>query len=150
MAIKTYEQIGIPFLFGIIIYYLVEKVEISDKVCVLGEVGSFILFLSVGALFKNAYNAAVYLSIAFLFALIYFKGKNKSVKRNEIANFLARSTFCLYLVHYSICDLICNMSISITNTEKFVIAIAISWIVSTLLYFLIDNIEKYFKSRRVA
>lgn len=139
--------LGTCFVCGMGIYYLVHKhirnefnvVYIMSATVFLG--GVFVVGINQAAAYT--YYNFCFVSLGLLFAVLGFKNKVIDVRLKKIISFIARSTFALYLTHYSIMYWVVRVYGSQScNSKLLFVTIVISWIVACVITFIFENVRK--------
>lgn len=127
--------LGFVFTLGILSYY--SYWIIDQKTAVIIFIISLVLYIGYGAYYKDAYTVYSFLILWLLFtSAIAIGQENRHVsERNSALAFLSKSTFMLYLVHYSIIDLLVNAECSWGMPFRFVLGIMISILLSLATHF---------------
>ena len=120
--------LGFVFAIGVLSFYLYKLIDqrLAWRCLFL----SIILYIAYGLLYKEAYTVYSFLILGLLFCSTLKVADVFGNKRSTFLAFISKSTFMLYLVHYSIFDLLVNSDIIVNNNEKFLIGIICSSIIS--------------------
>lgn len=129
--------LGMVFTLGMLCYYsyyLIDNRKLSVMICLL----SVMLYTVYGVVCKEAYTIYSFIILwIFLSASLRCTGGNTcALKRNKVLAFISKSTFMLYLIHYSIIDFIYTWQIDLSIYSKFYIGIIISLLCSFLAYYI--------------
>lgn len=128
--------LGFVFALGVIGYYCYGL--ISQSVAFLMFILSCLGYLLYGLIFKEAYSVYSFIMIWLIFCSAIKSGeiRQRYMKRNSILAYISKSTFMLYLIHYSVIDMIFVTDVNCSNSVKFVLGIIISLIISIGAYFI--------------
>ncbi len=140
--------LGFVFALGILCYYSYDLISKSTAIVVF--ILSCLAYIVYGLWMKDAYTmlSFILLWVIFCCAIKMGAGKGEKSKRNAVLAFISKSTFMLYLLHYSIIDLIYNANMNCSSYLKFFAGIIISLILSFGAYYCFgekDVIGKLFK-----
>ena len=148
--------LGFVFALGMLGYYCYSLLDKNWSAIIF--ILSVLLYVVYGIIYKEAYTvySVIILWMLLCAALKCTCGGGQSfTQRNTVIGFISKSTFMLYLIHYSIVDLICNSDTVWSIHTKFFAGIIISTLSSFLAYYifgekrLLDNLtEKCCKSLR--
>lgn len=129
---------GLGFVFGLgaLAYFVYEKVDYRASVLMGGT--SCALYIFYGLRVKEAYTVYSFILLWFIFVSFLRMTMKFNLKdTSKYVSFFARSTFILYLIHYSIIDVIFrNSALGIGVRGKFVLGIGLSLLVSEVVYYL--------------
>lgn len=127
--------LGLVFGLGVFSYYIYDLLD--KKLAIIIFCFSQILYIFYGMVFRDAYTTYSFLILWILFfsgIKVFEKDERKNgqkIMRNKYISFISESTFMLYLLHYSVIDLICTADICDNVYFKFtfgiVTSIALSW-----------------------
>ncbi len=124
--------LGFVFLLGVLAYYIHGRITKKAALCILPfSVAAYILY---GLAFKEAYTVPSFLLLWTSFCSCLKIAESWNVNRNAVLAFLSQSTFMLYLIHYSIIDLIYNADIAADIYCKFAAGIGFSILLSLVMY----------------
>lgn len=128
--------LGFVFFLGIIGYYIYNNLEYIVSLCLF--VISCLGYVLYGCICKDAYTPLSYLIMSILFCSgLSLCGYNAKCKeRNYVLSLMSKSTFMLYMLHYSIINLIWTMGIISGVYKKSLLSIVISILVSTAVYYI--------------
>lgn len=127
--------LGFVFTLGILSYYWYEKLEKSTAIAMLFV--SIPLLVAIGAYLKNAYTILIFFAMTMIFcSLVRITLDIKNGVRHKTIMMLSRSTFVLYLIHYSIIYLICGSNMNVSVERKFAIGIVLSMCISFGIYYI--------------
>ncbi len=132
--------LGFVFLLGVFSYYCYERIEIraARVICPM----AIITYIIYGIVVKEAYTIYSFLVLWIIFCTAIKIGDNeKRGKRNLVLADVSGSTFMLYLIHYSIIDLIYCSNIAINVYLKFAAGIGVSMAISFAAYYLFKKKE---------
>lgn len=126
--------LGFAFLLGILAYYSYNLIETETARIVFPI--SCLAYVIYGLIRKDAYTvySFIILYVVICSALNFFSGTQK--KRNPVLAFISKSTFILYLIHYSIIDFIINLDVTCSIKLKFFSGIVLSLLISYGAYYL--------------
>lgn len=127
--------LGFVFALGVLGYYCYELISRNMAIIIFSF--SCILYIAYGVIAKEAYTvySFVILWLVFCSAMRIGRGMKPTVRRNPVLAFMSKSTFMLYLIHYSIIDLFATADISWSVPFKFFAGMVISLVVSFLAYY---------------
>lgn len=127
--------LGFVFALGVLAYYAYELIE--QKTAIFVFISSCLLYVMYGFIYKEVYTvySFIILGVIFSSAIKIGGGTPQDRRRNRILAFISRSTFMLYLIHYSIIDMFVHYDVSWSLQVKFLIGIILSMIVSLLGYY---------------
>lgn len=126
--------LGFVFGLGILAYFVYEQIGYSASVFWGGTL--CILYIIYGLRFKEAYTVYSFILLWLIFVFFLRIVVKFNLRNNKYVSHFSKSTFMLYLIHYSVIDMIFRSSMfSMTVYEKFILGIAISLMVSSVLYF---------------
>lgn len=129
--------LGFVFLLGGLSYYFYDL--ISDSVAIVMFVISFLAYIGYGVVFRNAYTVYSFIILWMLFCSAIKIGgllvADNKYKRNNLLAFASKSTFMLYIIHYSIIDLIFHLEINCNLYIKFIAGIIISTLLASNTYY---------------
>ena len=127
--------LGFVFALGVLSYFVYDSLSRNAAITVfLLSVSGYVVY---GAVFRNAYTVYSFIILWMIFtsAIKIGGGKAGIQTRNPVVGFVSKSTFMLYLTHYSIIDLFANLN-SPWNTEiRFIVGIICSILLSFGAYF---------------
>ncbi len=128
-------SLGFVFALGVLAYYCYRLIRREIAYIILPI--SIALYIAYGIVYKEAYTVYSYIILWFIIcsALRVFGGGQDTTKRNVILAFISKSTFMLYLIHYSIMDMICSLDVQWNTYVRFFFCILISLIVSIPAYY---------------
>lgn len=132
--------LGTVFMLGVLSYYIYDYLE--HKTALVIFCGSLIAYGCYGYFYKNAYTMYSFLILfATLTSGVKFFGEDgrQSVSRCKLLSFTARSTFILYMIHYSIIEFFVYSSWNISSCIKWGTSIIVSMVSSILIFYLIEN-----------
>lgn len=132
--------LGVVFALGILGYYSYQSIGYRcAKVIFPSTVALYIIY---GFMVKNAYTKISFVILALMLISLLRIGLNTKYKggRNKILAFISKSTFMLYLLHYSIIDLIFRSNAFNDLYVNFIMGIVISSTLSCFIYYVL--IEK--------
>lgn len=130
-------------MLGVLSYYIYDYLE--HKTALIIFWGSLIVYGCYGYFYKDAYT--IY-SFLILFATLtsgvkLFAGDGEqSVSKCKVFSIVARSTFMLYMIHYSIIEFFAYSTWDIPSYIKWGTSIIVSMIISILIFCLIANTQK--------
>ena len=127
--------LGFVFALGVLSYFIYDSLSRNTAITVF--LLSVLAYVVYGAVIRNAYTVYSFIILWMLFtAAIKIGGGNAETQtRNPVVGFVSKSTFMLYLIHYSIIDLFANLN-SPWNTEiRFIVGIICSISISFGAYF---------------
>ena len=138
MPFQAMSKLGLPFGMGILAYYMYDKINriISISLFLISIIG----FIYYEHVIKEAYTLLSFVLICYIFCsgLIVFQGRSKDEKRkerNRILSFISRSTFMLYLIHYSIVSMFRGSGWSISVSYLFGGGIVLSAFLGILMFY---------------
>lgn len=127
--------LGFCFCLGIISYYVYDKIE--DKIAVPLLCGLFITYVFVGIALRRAYCIWSFGTLCLIFCTcMKICSRKRENQRNKVLAFVSKSTFMLYLIHYSIIDLLCTTFLPIGKKECFIIGIIVSVAAAMIMYYM--------------
>lgn len=127
--------LGFVFGLGILTFYIYDLIESNMAKIILPV--SCILYIWYGLLYKEAYTVYSFLILWVMFCCLMKIGKScVGGGRNSAILFISQSTFMLYLIHYSIIDLIYSWKVPINRYIKFLSGIIISILISFIMYYI--------------
>ena len=128
--------LGFVFLLGVLSYYCYDAIEIHAAIIIFPL--SCLLYIAYGLHAKEAYTIHSFIILwAVLCSALKLGGAVKHIsKRNAVLAFLSNSTFMLYLVHYSVINLIVRADIAWSKRLKFSMGIAISLAIAFFSHYL--------------
>lgn len=137
--------LGFVFGLGVLAYYIYDQISRSAACCFFPI--SIALMIGYVAVVKEAYDIGTFILLFSIFCLGIkaFSGNDQNKGRNRLLSFLSRSTFMLYLIHYSIIDMISRYTLWQDNLAKFATGIGTSILFAMLLYYIFG--EKKLLSR---
>ena len=127
--------LGFCFCLGVISYYVYGKIE--QKIAVPLLCALFIIYVFVGIALRRAYCIWSFGTLCMIFCtcMKIFSKKSEN-QRNKVLAFVSKSTFMLYLIHYSIIDLFCTASLPVGKNERFMIGMIVSVVVAMIMYYI--------------
>ena len=125
------------FLLGVAIYYLYDKLSISNYMVLICLCTLCIIIY--GILKKAVYEIFFFVLVFAMLLILLSWGNKREGKTHAFISLLARSTYMLYLVHYSIMDLFVHLNLGISNRGKFIISIFVSICVALLFYTIFEK-----------
>jgi peptidoglycan/LPS O-acetylase OafA/YrhL len=133
----------LTWLLGVAIYLIYKKVQVTSKNAWIIRSLTLLGFLfsgCVAVIFKDAYNVSFVFAISasILFLLIWGNSKETG-KEIKLLTLLSSYTFSLYLVHYTIIDIIYWTDLPFTTTGKIIISILASNGIAILFYMLFEK-----------
>jgi peptidoglycan/LPS O-acetylase OafA/YrhL len=137
----------LTWLLGVSIYLIYKKINVaSGQIAIIRLLTCVsILVTGITALwFRDAYNTTFVfsLSVSILFILICGNMK-ESGKEFRLVTLLSCYMYSLYLVHYSIVDIIYRTDLPLTTPAKILVSIIVSNLIAILFYFLFEKRSKY-------
>lgn len=130
---------GLGFVLGMgfLAYYIYDKID--SKITPALFVLSIFIYIGYGAYYKDAYTIKSFIIMWFILclglsALREKPGVECTAKRNGLLSFLAKTTFMLYMLHYSIIDLIASAGIWQNTYLMFTAGIVLSVLISIPMY----------------
>lgn len=130
--------LGFVFGLGILAFYIYDLIETNLAKIIFPA--SCIIYIVYGFFYKEAYTIYSFFILWISFCSLMKIGKSctkfKERDRNPIISYISQSTFMLYLIHYSIIDLIFNLTLSINNYIKFLSGIIISIVMALIMYYI--------------
>lgn len=120
--------LGFVFAIGVLSFYLYRLID--QRLAWICLILSNLLYIAYGLKYKEAYTVYSFLILGLLFCSALKVADVIENKRSTFLAFISKSTFMLYLVHYSIFDLLVNSDIAVNNSVKFLIGIICSIIIS--------------------
>lgn len=132
------------FLFGVIAFYLFDRINLQRPILLF--LGSILCIVLYGIVRREAYEIYFFILVLLMFIILLMWGNKKEIKFNKTISFLSRSTYMLYLVHYSIMYLFSHFSF-MSNIIKFFLSILSSVVISCLFYNIFEKKKDYAKCR---
>ena len=128
--------LGFVFALGVLSYY--SYALISKYTAMIVFVLSCLLYVGYGLVYKEAYTVYSFIILWLIFCSAIRIGgcTAQDSKRNSILAFISKSTFILYLIHYSIIDLIAHSGMNCRLCIKFFAGIIISLIISFSAFYI--------------
>ena len=131
---------GFVFALGILGYYCYKMISVRTARIVF--ILSCLLYVCYGIVKKEAYTVYSFVIIWLILCSALRMGKEKDYStRNPFLAYLSKSTFMLYLIHYSIIDLIAHADCGLGIGIRFVAGIIASLGLSLLLYLVFGQID---------
>ncbi len=136
----------LTWLLGVAIYLIYDKLLLEVKQIKFIQALTIFSFLTTGLIalwVKDAYNTSFVfsLSISILFFLIWGNTKESSHEL-KLLTLLSCYMYSLYLVHYSIVEIIFRSDIAWNSTLKILVSIILSNIVAILFYRIFEKSSK--------
>jgi peptidoglycan/LPS O-acetylase OafA/YrhL len=136
----------LTWLLGVAIYLIYDKLLLEVKQIKFIQALTIFSFLTTGLIalwVKDAYNTSFVfsLSISILFFLIWGNTKESSHEL-KLLTLLSCYMYSLYLVHYSIVEIIFRSDIALNSTLKILVSIILSNIVAILFYRIFEKSSK--------
>ena len=127
--------LGFVFALGVSSYYVYDSLSRNTAITVF--LLSILGYVVYGAVFRNAYTVYSFIILWMIFtSAIKIGGGNAGIQtRNPVVGFVSRSTFMLYLIHYSIIDLFANLNCPWNTGIRFTVGIICSTLLSFGAYF---------------
>ncbi len=120
--------LGFVFLLGVIAFYVNSLLKYETAMLVF--VCSCMLYMIYGAIYKEAYTVCSFIILWLIFVSTLKIGEGsteRKSRRNPILCYLSKSTFMLYLTHYSVIDLFVRLnSSSFSIVTRFSLGIIVS------------------------
>lgn len=134
--------LGFVFALGVLSYYIYRL--ISRKTAIFIFACSSMLYILYGVIFKEAYTVYSFIILWLVFTASIRMGSNGvRQKRNSALAFVSKSTFMLYLVHYSIIDLLVHTNLSGCYQVKFWSGIICSVLLSLVGHYVFWDVLRY-------
>lgn len=89
---------------------------------------------------KEAFEIYFFILVLIVLIILLSWGNKREIKLNKTISFLSRSTYMLYLVHYSIMDLFSHCRF-MSNIVKFLLSILSSIVISCFFYSIFEKRE---------
>ena len=127
--------LGLVFCLGIVGYYIYNNIDIKVSPYL------FALFcmayIIYGLVCKDAYTTLSYIIMCILFSsgLKMCEYNTKKQNRNIILRFISQSTFMLYMLHYSIINVIWTMKLNLGIFTKCILSFIVSIAVSAICFY---------------
>ena len=141
LAVLFYHSgLAISFSLGIVVYFLYSKNILKQNRFIYQPLSMVIVLLLVlcGLNYKNAYNGIVFVLVPlFLFTLLKYGDTRFATNRHPYINLYSKCTFALYLIHYSLIELVYNVNTSIYI--RIVVSVVLSNILAILLTIFCDK-----------
>ena len=127
--------LGFVFLLGVFTYYC--HALLNYRTALVLFVLSLAVYFLYGALLKDAYTVYSFFIIMMIFVSMLRIGAQYNKERSHIISFVSKSTFMLYIIHYSVIDLIYSCRYPLDNRIKFILGIIISMILAGFFYYVL-------------
>ncbi len=127
--------LGFVFLLGVLSYYCYDLLSLKAAKLLLPL--SCFLYVYYGIMIKEAYTVYSFIIICFMFCSAVKIGgcMEQNTQRNKVFAFISKSTFMLYLIHYSIIDFIAHSEINCSICLKFWFGIVLSLVMASCCYY---------------
>ena len=127
--------LGVVFLLGVLSYCFYDFLSLKAARILFPL--SCLRYVYYGIMIKEAYTVCSFIIICVVFCSAVKIGGSMEpdTKRNEVFAFISKSTFMLYLVHYSIIDFIMNTEMNCSISVKFWLGIVLSLIMACCCYY---------------
>lgn len=130
--------LGFVFALGVLSYFFYELISMHTAMILF--VLSCLLYIGYGIVYKEAYTVYSFIILWLVFCSAIkigrILGTAQNLRRNSILAFVSKSTFMLYLIHYSIIDLIYTSKMNCRLCIKFFAGIIISLIISFSAFYI--------------
>ena len=134
--------LGFVFALGVLSYYIYKL--ISRKTAKFLFACSFMLYILYGLAFKEAYTVYSFIILWLIFTSSIRMGSNSVCqKRKSVLSFVSKSTFMLYLVHYSVIYFLVISNISWCYQAKFWVGIICSVLLSLVGHYVFGDLLCY-------
>ena len=125
--------LGFVFGLGVFAFYIYNLIE-SNIARIIFPI-SCVIYILYGCFYKEAYTVYSFLILWVSFCSLMKIGTLCEKNRSVTISFISQSTFMLYLIHYSIIDLIYNCEMIVSVYIKFLLGIIISVLISFITYY---------------
>lgn len=124
------------FLLGALVYYIYDKIDL--KFMSILVVLNVIAIAAYGLIFKEAYDKVIYFLFFTLLVLLMSIGKDREMAHEgKIIPFMARYTYMLYLIHYSVFYFLLNFGM--IPVIGFMLGVILSNIIAIGMYVLVEK-----------
>jgi len=155
LTIDYLRGVAIPFIIGIIAYYCSDI--IPQRLAQFTFPASILVYIYVEHYVIDAYTISSYIIMGFIFISFIQMGKGREEeKRNPFISWVSKATFMLYLIHYSIVDMLFYMDCSLGNRTRWALSVIISIALSAAMYYIwgykisiFSVVEKKYKNRNI-
>ena len=127
------KSIGFIFLMGVFSYYFIGCFD--KKIALWLMPLSIVGYILYGIVFKDAYTYLSYIILWIIFCSGLKIFSSLQVSRKKYIIFVSRSTFMLYLIHYSVIELIYGLNIQFGHRFRFLTGILLSCLLSCILFY---------------
>lgn len=127
--------LGTVFMLGVGTYYIYNLQTFYTAKCLL--VISVLLYIIYGLFIHDAYTIYSFVLLWLMFTAMLKYCGYYNWKRSNVLSFMSKSTFMLYIIHYSVIDLFFSYNGSLSVCWNFALGIIFSIILSGLAYFVI-------------
>lgn len=134
--------LGFLFLLGVLAYYCYPLISLTAALVIFPL--SFIIYIIYALCVKDAYTVYSFLILWLMFCSVVKIGcirKNDKPNRNKILAFISKSTFMLYLTHFSIICMFLNSNLTWSVNAIIFAEISISLFVACVMYYLFGKMD---------